>query len=94
VRIAGIAIQLASQAPVEVVYTGLRPGDDLHEDLFNNGEKQIRSSHPRIFRFSVPSLDVQVVQQLVGVSEANSTAALLAIAAEYMEPSRSSYPLV
>jgi hypothetical protein len=39
-------------------------------------------------------LNRQVVQQLVGVGEADSTAALLAIAAEYMEPSRSSYTFV
>ncbi len=36
----------------------------------------------------------QVVQQLVGVSDADSTAPLLAIAAEYVSPSRSSYTFV
>jgi hypothetical protein len=36
----------------------------------------------------------QVVQQLVGVSDADSTAALLVIAAEYMEPSRGTHASV
>ena len=89
VRIADIAMQLAAQAPVpvEIVYTGLRPGEKLHEDLFNDGEEQVRSSHLRIFRVSAPPLDGQVVQQLVGVSDADATAAMLAIVAEHMSPS-------
>ncbi len=92
VRIADIAMQLAGQAPgpIEIVYTGLRPGEKLHEDLFNDGEKQVRSSHPRIFRVSAPPLDGQVVQQLDGVSDADATAAMLAIVAEHMSPSRRS----
>ncbi len=92
VRVADIAMQLAAQAPapVEIVYTGLRPGEKLHEDLFNDGEEQVHSSHPRIFRVSAPPLDWQVVQQLVGVSDADATAAMLAIAAEHMSPSRRS----
>ena len=89
VRIADIAKQLATQAPepVEIIYTGLRPGEKLHEDLFNDGEDHIRSSHPLIFRVPVPLLDVQFVQQLVGVSDADANAVMLAIAAEHMSPS-------
>ena len=41
VRIADVARQLVEQAPgapVEIVYTGLRPGEKLHEELFGDGE--------------------------------------------------------
>lgn len=92
VRIADVAMQLAVQAPepIEIIYTGLRPGEKLHEDMFNDGEEQVRSSHPRIFRVSVPPLGGQVVQQLVGVGDVDATAAMLAIAVEHMSPWRRS----
>jgi len=90
VRIADIAKQLAAQAPepVEIIYTGLRPGEKLHEDLFNDGEDHIRSPHPLISCVPVPLLDVQFVQGLVGVSDADATAAMLVIAAQHMSLDR------
>jgi FlaA1/EpsC-like NDP-sugar epimerase len=90
VRIADLARQLASQAPepVEITFTGLRPGEKLHEDLFNDGEGQIRSSHPLIFRVPVPPLDGQIVQVLSGASDADAAAAMFAIAAQHMSLDR------
>jgi FlaA1/EpsC-like NDP-sugar epimerase len=59
VRIADVARQIADLAPhpVEVVYTGLRPGEKLHEDLFGPGERDIRPLHPLISHVDVPALD-------------------------------------
>jgi FlaA1/EpsC-like NDP-sugar epimerase len=59
VRIDDIARQLAAQAPgaPQIVYTGLRPGEKLHEDLIGAGETDLRPLHPLISHVSVPPLD-------------------------------------
>jgi dTDP-glucose 4,6-dehydratase len=52
VRIQEIAermIELSGRS-VGIVYTGLRPGEKLHEDLLSDSETPIPSSHPKIMR--------------------------------------------
>ncbi|MEH0936455.1 nucleoside-diphosphate sugar epimerase/dehydratase [Micromonospora psammae] len=58
VRIADVARRLAAEAshPTEIVFTGLRPGEKLHEDLFGAGEVDSRPLHPLISHVRVPSL--------------------------------------
>jgi FlaA1/EpsC-like NDP-sugar epimerase len=58
VLIAHVAKQMAEAAnsPIEIVYTGLRPGEKLHEDLFGDGEKDDRPLHPLISHVAVPAL--------------------------------------
>jgi hypothetical protein len=46
------------------VYTGLRPGEKLHEELFGPGEHDIRSVHPLISHVDVPALDPTQVRIL------------------------------
>ncbi len=36
---------------IEIVYTGLRPGEKLHEELYVPGEEWERTSHPKILKF-------------------------------------------
>nr|WP_203905690.1 nucleoside-diphosphate sugar epimerase/dehydratase [Virgisporangium aliadipatigenens] len=59
VRIAQVAQQMADLGPmpVEIVYTGLRPGEKLHEELFGAGERDVRPLHPLISHVEVPPLD-------------------------------------
>jgi FlaA1/EpsC-like NDP-sugar epimerase len=59
VRIDDIARQLAAQAPgaPQIIYTGLRPGEKLHEDLIGTGETDLRPLHPLISHVTVPPLD-------------------------------------
>jgi FlaA1/EpsC-like NDP-sugar epimerase len=58
VRISEVARQLVARAtrPVEIVYTGLRRGEKLHEDLLGIGEVDVRPHHPLISQVPVPAL--------------------------------------
>lgn len=58
VSIADVARQLIGMAhqSVELIFTGLRPGEKLHEDLFGDDEVDSRPRHPLISHVSVPSI--------------------------------------
>ncbi|MFT7476670.1 MAG: FlaA1/EpsC-like NDP-sugar epimerase [Verrucomicrobiales bacterium] len=57
VRILDVAKRLAAAAPdqIDIVFTGLRPGEKLHEDLISENEFDIRRAHPLISHVSVPA---------------------------------------
>jgi FlaA1/EpsC-like NDP-sugar epimerase len=59
VRIADIARRLSAQSahPVDIVYTGLRPGEKLTEDLLGIDEVDYRPSHPLIRHAQVKAID-------------------------------------
>jgi FlaA1/EpsC-like NDP-sugar epimerase len=59
VRIADVARQLIAQSgrDIEIVVTGLRPGEKLHETLFSPDERVHRQVHPAISHVIVPELD-------------------------------------
>jgi FlaA1/EpsC-like NDP-sugar epimerase len=64
VKIDDVARRLAANAerPIEVVYTGLRRGEKLHEVLLGEGEDDERPSHPLISQVGVPAIDVDEVR--------------------------------
>jgi FlaA1/EpsC-like NDP-sugar epimerase len=66
VRIADVARQLAStrEPEVPIVFTGLRPGEKLHEQLFCLRESPRPSAHPLIREVDVPPLDPAHVTEL------------------------------
>ena len=66
VRIADVARQLAaSRTPeVPIIFTGLRPGEKLHEDLFCVAETALPTEHPLIRLVDVPPLDPSYVENL------------------------------
>ena len=66
VRIDDVARRLAAQAPrpIEIVYTGLRPGEKLHEVLFGADERGESPGHPRIAHVCVPPLATEMVAAL------------------------------
>ncbi|MET0134697.1 MAG: nucleoside-diphosphate sugar epimerase/dehydratase [Kibdelosporangium sp.] len=67
VRIVDLARQLMRLAgrPGEIVFTGLRAGEKLHEELFGFGEHGERTEHPAISRITVPPLDLGELDWLV-----------------------------
>ena len=63
VRIADVARQLASSSnpPIRIEYTGLRPGEKLHEELISDFEIGFTSEHPMIHYVDVPPLSPDLV---------------------------------
>jgi FlaA1/EpsC-like NDP-sugar epimerase len=63
VRIFDVARRLAAQAEdhIEIVFTGLRKGEKLHEELFGHGELDHRPRHRLISHALVPPLDLDQV---------------------------------
>ena len=67
VRIADVAKQLIEQSgnPVNIVYTGLRDGEKMHEDLYGDDEpRDRRPNHPMVSHVPVPALSLDRVASL------------------------------
>ncbi len=64
VKIVDVAKRLLEESgrtDIEIEFTGLRPGEKLHEVLFSDGEQNVQSRHPLISRVSVPSISADEV---------------------------------
>lgn len=85
VRIDDVARRLAAtgERPVEIVYTGLRPGEKLHEQLVADEEVGVRTAHPLITEVSVPPLDPAL---LAGLDLRTAPEALGRQLAELLDP--------
>jgi len=90
VRIADLArqmIELSGFVPgedIEIVFTGLRPGEKLHEELLDDGEEMAPTSVPRVSSLgrtggdAVPARDfLPRVEALVAASDAEGLLALV-----------------
>lgn len=58
IKIVDVAKRMIAEAgrPVDIVYTGLRPGEKLHEVLFSHSEVAGGTVHPLISRVCVPAV--------------------------------------
>ena len=63
VLIEDVARQLIDQSgeDIEIVYTGLRDGEKMHEELFADGESDERPAHPLVSHVTVPEIRVSRV---------------------------------
>jgi FlaA1/EpsC-like NDP-sugar epimerase len=43
-------LEIMGAKNVLVEYTGLRPGEKLHEELIEEGERQVSTDHPMVYR--------------------------------------------
>ena len=60
VRILDVArrmISLSGASDIEIVFTGLRPGEKLSETLFGEDEESSETAHPMIRSVRIPALD-------------------------------------
>lgn len=74
VKIVDVARRLVAQAdrPIEIVFTGLRPGEKMHEVLLGQAEADDRHAHPLISHCRVPAqsplglaaLEVETIDEL------------------------------
>jgi FlaA1/EpsC-like NDP-sugar epimerase len=64
VKIVDMAQQLIAMSgkDIEIVYTGLRDGEKLHEELFGAAESDERSKHPLVSHAHVEPLSCDVVR--------------------------------
>lgn len=66
VRIVDVArtlIRMSGRRDVDIVYTGLRAGEKLDEDLFFDAETRQPTAHPLIDAVAVPPLDGETVRR-------------------------------
>jgi FlaA1/EpsC-like NDP-sugar epimerase len=65
VSIYDVAKQLVTNSgkAIDIEIVGLRAGEKVHEELFGDGETDIRPSHPLISHVQVPSTTVADVPQ-------------------------------
>jgi FlaA1/EpsC-like NDP-sugar epimerase len=75
VRIADVAERLVRESGrnIAIVYTGLRPGEKLHEVLRADGEQDHRPAHPLISHVPVPPIDPSEVATTIGQADSSPT---------------------
>lgn len=88
VRIADVAKRLLRLAnrPIDIEYTGLRPGEKLHEVLLDDTESHERPFHPLITHAKVPSLPASALSLLPPDGDAERTAHALRAVSELDAP--------
>lgn len=87
VRIAEVARRLIEQSarPVEITFTGLRPGEKLHEVLLSADEEPYPTAHPLISQVAVEPLPPTVLAAMETAPTAQVAAVLRDVATAPME---------
>lgn len=62
-EVARTLIELSGRRDVDIVYTGLRPGEKMSEELFTPGEDIRQTEHPLVSSVDVPSLATSLVDE-------------------------------
>ncbi|TKV29773.1 polysaccharide biosynthesis protein [Arthrobacter sp. NamB2] len=84
VRILDVAQRMIAMSgkDIDIVFTGLRPGEKMHEDLIGVGESDSRPLHPKISHTSVAPLDPQQLSLMEWKTEGGFTQVHTSITAE------------
>jgi FlaA1/EpsC-like NDP-sugar epimerase len=65
-------IRLSGKEPeteIAIEFIGAKPGEKLHEDLWNKGEKVVPSSHPKLLRATRKPIDADWLEDALGELE-------------------------
>jgi FlaA1/EpsC-like NDP-sugar epimerase len=57
-------ISISGASGIDIVFSGLRPGEKLHEVLFSEDESVAPTGHPLIRSVSVPPIDPAELRDL------------------------------
>ena len=81
VKIVDVARRLVAQAdrPIEIVFTGLRPGEKMHEVLLGQAELDDRHAHPLISHCQVPAQGPETLGSLSADDVDELRAAMIAL---------------
>jgi FlaA1/EpsC-like NDP-sugar epimerase len=88
VLIEDVAKMMASGSPrnIEIIYTGLRPGEKLHELLIGEGEIDDRPFHPEITQTLVPAISEDSLATLLAHEAPLSARPLMERACDLARP--------
>lgn len=64
VDVATTLIRMSGRRDIDIVYTGLRPGEKLGEELFSDNEVRRGTAHRLVSSVDVPSLDTAMLRSL------------------------------
>lgn len=88
VKIDDVARQMIKQShqPIEIVYTGLKPGEKLHEVLFASEEADARPFHPLVSHVAVPPATAEEADHVVSSIDPRQAleSACMAITADHV----------
>lgn len=87
---------------IPIEFCGLRPGEKLHEELLDNGEKKIPTHHPKILKASVRPQDyrevLEAIDLLVNIALAGAPEEILVLKMQELvpdyKPNNTRYPAV
>lgn len=75
---------------IEIVYTGLRPGEKMHEELFQNDEELMQTSHPKLLLArsrEMPLAGIEnVIEEIARACDANDHKRVSALIAQFTKP--------
>jgi FlaA1/EpsC-like NDP-sugar epimerase len=74
VDVAHTLIRMSGRRDIEIVYTGLRPGEKLGEDLFSPDESRRETEHPLVNSVDVPSIDSTTIHTVSHAAPAHAAA--------------------
>jgi FlaA1/EpsC-like NDP-sugar epimerase len=90
VSIDSVARQLIdlSGRNVDIVYTGLREGEKMHEELWGDGEQDLRPAHPLVSHTPVRAYDALEARSLDPWADPDKVVEALAEATDLIRPDR------
>jgi dTDP-glucose 4,6-dehydratase len=62
--VAKTLIRMSGRRDIDIVFTGLRPGEKLGEELFSHNEHRRETTHPLVDNVAVPGIAVDLVADL------------------------------